>query len=137
MSNDEYPVAKFLRLKNGDDIVSDMVELSDDEYTNYHLINPLKVVYSPSTENGYLTVAFMPWVFPRIVEEQEFTLDGEDVLMVCDVSASMNDYYWKNVSHYVNAVKEAPFGAEEKNSDLSEEELQRLIDLMEGKRIFH
>ena len=66
MSNRDYAPIKFLRLKNGDDIVCEVVEIGDDDIDNYLLINPYKVVYMPTGDRGYVQIAFMPWVFTQI-----------------------------------------------------------------------
>ena len=59
---DDHEV-KFVRLKNGDDVVSQVVEFSEnDEPVVFALINPLKVVYIASEKGmSYLQVAFVPW----------------------------------------------------------------------------
>ena len=79
--DDVMPSAKFIRLQNGDDIISEVVEIEDETGVTYTLFRPLKVVYIPSDAIGYLTVAFMPWVFPRICDQQEFVVHSQDILM--------------------------------------------------------
>lgn len=96
MSESENTLAKFVRLQTGDDIISEVIEYEDENGIIYLLMNPLKVVYMP-TNTGHLQVAFMPWVFPKICDHQEFTIHAEDVLIISNVSEYMNDYYWNNI----------------------------------------
>jgi hypothetical protein len=65
----DNPVAKFLRLQNGDDIVAETVEYEDENGIMYMVMNPMNVVYS-HTHEGYLSVSFMPWVFTKMVDHQ-------------------------------------------------------------------
>lgn len=92
-----HPLAKFLRLQNGDDLIAETIETEDEHGIIYTVFNPLKVVYLPSETAGFLSVAFTPWVFPRICDQQEFCIHGEDVLLVADVTEKMNIYYWDSV----------------------------------------
>ena len=82
----DNPIAKFVRLQNGDDIIAEVVEMEDENGVVFALFNPLKVIYMPSETTGYLSIAFMPWVFPRICEQQEFIIHAEDVLLMNDVA---------------------------------------------------
>ncbi len=68
----------------------------------------------------------MPWVFPRIVDEQSFSLHAEDVMLVNDISQKMNIYYWESVDSYLTASKKID---EEPEEELTPEEEQELKDL--------
>ena len=83
-------VVMFLRLKNGDDIVSECYEYDSDQGKYFVLINPLKAVYM-SSEHGraFLQVAFMPWVYQKISKSQEFSIYASEVLLVQEVSDYM------------------------------------------------
>lgn len=136
----DNPVAKFVRLQNGDDLIAEVIEIEDENGVAYGLFNPLKVVYMPSETTGYLSVAFTPWVFPRICEQQEFVIHAEDVMLVVDVSPSMNDYYWNNLEHYTKKVLKEE---ENLNQQYEEEELhERLKESLEqavldSKKVYH
>lgn len=141
--SDEQQRAKFIRLQNGDDILAEVVELEDESGILYTLFNPLKVVYLPSETSGYLSVAFTPWVFPRICDQQEFVLHAEDVLLVVDITDSMNSYYWDNLEHFQNRVK---VEEDKINEEPVEEEYQddydRLKQVLETlgldkKKVYH
>jgi hypothetical protein len=136
MSDSEYPVARFLRLKTGDDIVSEVVEIEEDNKEYYLLIQPQKVVYIPSGKSGYIQLAFMPWVFPKVCDHQEFTIDKNDVIIVSDASEKMNQYYWETVN-------EEPLSAEfeKESSQEQEQDENRIQDILEqlldSKRTLH
>jgi hypothetical protein len=130
MMEDDYPIAKLVRLTNGDDIIADVIEMEDEDGILYMLYNPLKVYYSHTTHVGYLSVSFLPWVFPRICEHQEFTIHAEDVLLVSNVSDTMNKYYWENVTDLVSVKKEP---APEPEEESVMENLQEIL----AKRTLH
>jgi hypothetical protein len=124
-------VAKFIRLNNGDDIVAETVEIEDEDGIIYMVYNPLKVFYSHTSHTGYLAVSFMPWVFPKICEHQEFVIHAEDVLLVSNVSESMNEYYWNNLNTQDQKVEEKP------EPEINEEEIESIIQNLTKNRTFH
>lgn len=136
MENEEYPIAKFVRLNNGDDIVAEVVETEDDNGILYMIINPLKVIYVQSPHQGYLSVSFIPWVFPKICDHQQFTIHAEDILLVSNVSEQMNDYYWTNLDTLDTKNHQPP---EEPQEEIIEDD-QSLIDMfkeLSTKRTLH
>lgn len=137
MSDDTDYVVKFVRLNNGDDIIAQIVEVGDDEQIDYMVFNPLKVVYMSSDRGpAYLQVAFIPWVFTRICEEQEFLIHAEDVVIMANVTPMMSDYYWNNMDLFT-AIKEEHVEEEiEPESQLTE--LETIIEAIKNtKRTFH
>ena len=129
----DNPVAKFLRLQNGDDVVSQTVEYEDEHGIMYMLINPMKVMYGHSHQ-GYLSVSFMPWIFPKMVEHQEFMLHADDVILMSDVSEKMNIYYWENVDQVFNTNEIPP------KQDIQETEEASLLETLQEmatKRTYH
>lgn len=135
MSDDDKPIAKFLRLQNGDDVIAETIEMEDEDGIVYTLCHPLKVVYMPTETTGYLSVMFMPWVFPKICDEQIFTIHAEDVLLLTDVSEKMNIYYWDSVKTYTDKSQyeqEEPVSQE----DDAEETLNQIMEHL-GKRTMH
>ena len=131
---------KFLRLQNGDDIVTPMVEIDDDNGLMYLLINPLKILYMQSEKNGSLQLAFMPWVFPKVTASQEFTIMPEDVLLISIASEKMNKYYWENLEYYMNMFEgkdETPTVDPEPEHDESEH-LDNILEMIKSaKRTYH
>lgn len=138
--SDDRPLAKFLRLQNGDDVIAETVETEDEDGIVYTLCHPLKVVYTPTGTSGYLSVMFMPWVFPKICDEQIFVIHAEDVLIINDVSERMNIYYWDSVNTYTSNSKELDKEPIEEESELTEEEeIELYTNIMQkiGKRTMH
>ena len=140
MDVSDYPIAKLVRLQNGDDVIAEVVEMEDETGVIYALFHPLKVVYVPSESSGYLTVAFMPWVFPRICEQQEFIIHSQDIMFMADVATKMNEYYWNNLDYYTKKVKEE----EEELNKRSEEKdsFERLKEALQeagldSKKVYH
>lgn len=130
--NDEYPIARFLRLKTGEDIISEIVEIEEDDKEYYLLIRPQKVVYIPSSKSGYVQLAFLPWVFPKVCDHQEFTIDKNDVIITFCVSEKMNEYYWDTVNNedVITEFTHEP----EQSEDILQDVLEQLKD---SKRTFH
>jgi hypothetical protein len=140
MDVSDYPNAKLVRLQNGDDVIAEVVEMEDENGVIYALFHPLKVVYVPSETTGYLTVAFMPWVFPRICEQQEFIIHSQDIMFMADVAPKMNEYYWSNMDYYTKKAS----AEEEKATEKSEQEdaFERLKESLEeaglyNKKVYH
>ena len=133
MSDEEQPNIKFVRLNNGDDIISEVMEIEDDKGILYTLFRPLKVVYVPAEREGYVAIAFTPWVFSSLCDNHEFFIHAEDVLIVTDASEKMNTYYWNSVDQH--------YGKEPIKEDISEkEEIERMVEFfkqLELKRTFH
>ena len=131
----EYPRAKFIRLDNGDDLIAEVVEVGDDDNLMYHLYHPLKVVYIPSEKSGFYSIAFMPWVFPKMVETQEFTLQSEKIMIITDVSEKTNINYWESVNEYLkynDTSKEELELTEEQEDSIS-----KALNEFAQKRIYH
>ena len=129
----DFPIAKFLRLQNGEDVIAETVEYEDEHGIMYMLVNPLKVVYMQSQHEGYLSVSFMPWVFHRMVDHQEFMLHADDVLMVSDVSEKMNIYYWDNLDTLTGKVVSEP----PQEEPMNEENLVDILKELAQKRTYH
>lgn len=136
--SDDRPLAKFLRLQNGDDVIAETIEMEDEDGIVYTLCHPLKVVYMPTETTGYLSVMFMPWVFPKICDEQIFTIHAEDVMLITDVSEKMNIYYWDSVRTYTEKTNNTQ---EEPEPELTEEEecelYNDIIEKLGNKRTLH
>ena len=137
MSKSDLPSAKFLRLQNGDDLISEVVELGDDDNVYYLLINPLKVVYMESENIGYVQIAFMPWVFPKICDVQEFTLHLDDILFITEISSKMNEHYWENVESFIAYKETGKLPSKEEPETHDEEIIKEILDGLASKRTFH
>lgn len=140
MEDSDKPAAKFLRLQNGDDVVAEVVETEDENGILYTLFHPLKVVYAQAESVGYLSVAFMPWVFPRICDQQEFVLHAEDVMLVANVTEKMNTYYWENLDYFLTNATDKGIEETQATSYEEVEEEASLLDVlkeMASKRTYH
>lgn len=140
-NDDDMQYAQFLRLKNGDDIICELIEMGENDNIFYQIINPLKVVYIPSDSKGYMQIAFMPWVFPRICDRQEFPIQMEDVLMRTPVSEYMNEYYWESVDNFMQK-KEEKVTEEEQPDEVARQEYESLKNILESlgldkKKVYH
>lgn len=138
---EEHPTAMFLRLQNGDDIVAEVVEVTDEEGLMYTVINPLKVLYLNNPGTSSMQIAFLPWVYPRICEQQVFNLNPEDVLLVSMVSEKMNEYYWENLGHYHTLFAKETEEPEETVEEPETEEIEALQEVLEKmnklRRTYH
>jgi hypothetical protein len=142
MTDSEYPTARFMRLRMGDDIIAEVVDVEEDNKEYYLLINPVKIVYIPSSRSGYVQLALMPWVFPRVCDHQEFTIEKSDVIITSEVSEKMNKYYWETVNDTDDVNFEKNADASEENLEQTQEEMDKLAEILEqlgleGKRTFH
>ena len=140
MKDEEKPIAKFIRLHNGDDLIAEVIETEDESGISYTLFHPLKVVYIPSETDGYLSIAFMPWVFPRICDQQEFIIHSENVMLINDVTEKMNIYYWESVDTYMvkNQISEKDTASEiQENPEQEIETYNQLIEQLSNKRTLH
>ena len=140
MTDDANPIAKLVRLQNGDDVISEVVELEDETGVTYTLFHPLKVVYIPSDTTGYLTVAFMPWVFPRLCDQQEFVIHSEDILFIADVTSKMNDYYWENLDYFAKkvSVEEEKVNEQVQQEDAYQKLKEALVEAgLDKKKVYH
>lgn len=128
----DYPLIKFIRLLNGDDVVSEVAELGDENVTQYLLVNPLKVVYV-TTETNSVQVGFYPWVISSLCDVQEFVVDIENVLTVSSVSPKVLDYYWECIESFNNPKED------EKTEEVKDrtESIIDLLNELSGKRTFH
>lgn len=140
--NEELPRTRFIRLKNGDDVVSEVVEIHDDEDLTLMLINPMKIVYMPGgSGSSYLSIAFIPWVFRKICSEQQFAISFEDVLMTTDTSDAMNEYYWNTIESFDAVDNNESESFEEESEEPNDEDMDRLTEIMkalaETKRTYH
>lgn len=134
---DDHSMAKFIRLQNGDDIVSEAVEIQEDDEHFYMLINPLKVVYMP-TKGGYMSIAFMPWVFPSLVDRHEFTIHFDEILMISDVSKNVNEHYWESINTYIKSdVVEENEHHEEESMEEQNLAIEELIHAIKQGRTYH
>lgn len=122
---------KFLRLVTGEDVIADttIVQMNDD--VQYTLNNPMKVMYVTTDKSGTLSVSLVQWVFWRICDKQDFTLQAKDILLVQDASSSMEDYYWSSLE-YMESYKEKILAKANEEEDTVYEEQTNDDDLLKS-----
>jgi hypothetical protein len=81
---------KFIRLITGEDIVSEVSDISNGKM---YINNPLKVVYTPSMNTGFLSISLMQWVFTRISKNQSFDMDLHNILIMTDADDHLVEHY--------------------------------------------
>tara|TARA_R110000868_G_scaffold395874_1_gene667859 strand:+ start:278 stop:715 length:438 start_codon:yes stop_codon:yes gene_type:complete len=138
---------KFIRLSNGEDLISQLVEVRKEEEDSYYiLINPLKIVYMTGNKPGILSISLMQWVFHRVCSDQEFTIYPSDVLTMAKPTDSLTEYYQDSLEHF-DKVKEklkknTKFSStEEVYKDVAVDdlldELKEVLANTSSKRILH
>jgi|SanBayMetagenome_1026888.scaffolds.fasta_scaffold06200_6 hypothetical protein len=81
---------KFIRLVTGEDIVSEVTDIANGKM---YINNPLKVVYTPSMNTGFLSISLMQWVFTRISKNQSFDMDLHNILIMTDADDHLVEHY--------------------------------------------
>lgn len=127
---------KFLRLNNGEDVIS-AVHSDGSDLT---LKNPLKILYltNPTSPNR-LSISLMQWVFQRISSEQSFDIDRRDVLLIAEANENLIKYYHETIEHFEEIKERIDEAVKYENRedplmdmDDEEEEYQEAIDPEEG-----
>jgi hypothetical protein len=131
-------IIMFLRLKNGDDIISECYEYDSDQGKYFVLVNPLKAVYMASNSGrAMLQVAFMPWVYHKISRTQEFSIYASEVLLLNEVSEYMEDYYWSTMEQLAETDHPETIDGDRKS------ELKKLLEELgldgdlDNKKVYH
>ena len=126
----EASTPKFVRLNTGEDLVCELTEVNDEEDCTlyYYIHNPIKLVYVPSPNPSMYGVAMTQWVSQTICHEQVFTLNGDSIVTVSNVTDYITRMYYKAVSHY-NHMAPQDHGADPNDDD---EELEQALEEMEA-----
>lgn len=136
-NSNSFPI-KFLRLTNGEDIVTEVI---DESYGKFTISNPLKIVYSTSMRPGYLTMSLMQWVFLRLSKNQTFQISETNVLLSSLPDKGLLDHYHSSVEaltekgnsnfEFANNTDESDVGLDEDMENLDElDGLELLENLM-------
>jgi hypothetical protein len=81
---------RFIRLVTGEDIVTEVTDVANGKLM---MNNPLKVVYTPSLQTGFLSISLMQWIFTRISKNQTFDMDLHNVLVMTDADQQLKEHY--------------------------------------------
>lgn len=144
----DEPLIRFVRMKTGDDLLTELVQMKVNDQDCYLFVNPLKIVYVDGDKPGSLLLSLIEWVFPRISPKQQFQIYPEDVITVAEIGNEVTDYYFEalhkldksSVSRGEIVTSHTDIGTED-NSPPTDEEIEYLKkiidDLKNGKRILH
>lgn len=86
----QEPETLFIRLVTGEDLIADVI-WNDDHVL---FINPMKIIYVLGDTPGSLKLSLIQWVFPRITNDQEFLINGDDILTCAELSIELLEYYF-------------------------------------------
>jgi len=121
---------QFIRLQTGEDIITEISEVDNDDTKYYVFHNPMKIVYRISGKNGTLAVSLMQWVFSRICSEQDFIIYPDDVITMNKTTSDMEDYYWESVQHFTGKKEDLEDQTSFDKFDNVEDLLADLNDLL-------
>jgi len=106
MEND----VKFIRLRNGDDIIAEVVEHyessgsstgeSGEEFHYFMFINPLKIIYIPNLNEGGWNLALHHWITPLLTDEKAFMVGIDEVVTMSDASEFISKNYLASIESY-------------------------------------
>lgn len=91
---------RFIRLTNGEDIVAEVLDVANGRIV---INNPLKILYTPSLNTGYLSISLMQWVFTRISKQQKFDMDMTNVLVMTDPEDNLKSHYNESLNTFDKA----------------------------------
>lgn len=110
---------RFIRLNTGEDLIAQVNDISNGRI---FMSNPLKVLYTPSINTGYLAISLMQWVFTRISSKQDFDMDISHIIIMVEPDQKLQDHYKSSVSTFENTVDvtddDTEYGAVEENEGL-------------------
>lgn len=121
---------QFLRLKNGEDIITEVQENAG----SLVLINPCKILYLKGKKSGFLSISLMQWVFSRISADQMFEIDKNEVLFKTLPDDGMIIHYFNSVEHFLEKESSSNIEYDDPTIDDSyEDNLELLKDLLGTK----
>lgn len=88
-----------LRLKSGEDIIAVVTNVIGTPGGNLITIRePLRLLYMMANAGGTITVALIEWIFPRVSDVKEVTLNSSDILFIIPPTDSLIQYYNEYIS---------------------------------------
>jgi hypothetical protein len=102
---------RFIRLVTGEDIVTEVTDVANGKLM---MNNPLKVVYTPSLQTGFLSISLMQWIFTRISKNQTFDMDLHNVLVMTEAEEQLKDHYEESL---ISFSKKDPTDPYDENDD--------------------
>jgi hypothetical protein len=106
---------QFVRMNTGEDLVTEVTEVNNDDNIYYIFSNPLKIVYVMGNKPGIMSISLMQWVFPSLCRDQDFTVYPQDIILMNHTSDSMEELGQQRfqfllctlseISKYVNLIE--------------------------------
>jgi hypothetical protein len=139
---------KFLRLSTGEDIISQVIEVTEKDESHYMLVNPLKIIYMTGAKQGRLSISLMQWIFHRVCSTQEFVIYPSDIITLAAPSSGLKEYYTESVEHFQKVredlEKNTEFESSSEDDTFQNEdeenilnELKEMLMNTSSKRILH
>lgn len=115
---------QFLRLKTGEDIISEVLETDK----TFILMNPCKVLYLKSSKTGFLSISLMQWIFSKLCADQTFEIDKSEILVKAFPEDTFIEHYWNSIEHFIQ--NESKNKIEYESSDLEEDSLDDKLEMI-------
>lgn len=80
----------FIRLSNGDDIISEVIEQTDIAYSLKH---PMRILIDADLEAGKQTIYMTSWLPQGVMDVSSSLLKTKDVLVTGQLEADIEEYY--------------------------------------------
>lgn len=116
----------LLRLKNGDDIVSYVIQYSKDQVI---LREPMLVLVKNDYKSGQQTLGMESWLPFKIIKNNEVMIKSDDVLFSISVSDEFSEFYENMVDNFKNLNETKELVEEER---LTEEEMMIILKAVEN-----
>lgn len=126
-SNSKANEIYFIRLNNGEDIVAEVVDISNGKMK---INNPLKIMYTPSMNTGFLSISLMQWVFTKISTNQTFDIDSHNILIMTESDKKLKEHYMESLNTF-SLAKQEDDDTMDFDTLHSEEGVEMLKDLMD------
>jgi hypothetical protein len=125
---------QFVRMNTGEDLVTEVTEVKNDEDIYFIFSNPLKIVYVMGNKPGVMSISLMQWVFPSLCRDQDFTVYPQDIIIMNHTSDSMEEFYSNSVENFNLRKKDLEDRTEFENHmmDDSSEAIDMFRELLKG-----
>jgi hypothetical protein len=121
-------------MNTGEDLVTEVTEVKNDEDIYFIFSNPLKIVYVMGNKPGVMSISLMQWVFPSLCRDQDFTVYPQDIIIMNHTSDSMEEFYSNSVENFNLRKKDLEDRTEFENHmmDDSSEAIDMFRELLKG-----
>lgn len=127
-SNSKAKDIRFIRLTNGEDIVAEVLDIANGRIV---IDSPLKILYTPSSNKGYLSISLMQWIFTRISKQQKFDMDMVNVLIMSEPEQTLIEHYNESMDTFNNKNDEEEEDDIDFNTLEGDEGIEMLKNLMD------